>query len=107
MKKYVSIILTIVCFFAMSAVTLAAANPNVAVLAAGGTIASKGNGSLELTDYGISKELGIITPTSQSIEDRFIADNMHNPQKARSLLLLALTKTADVNEIQRIFDKYS
>jgi L-asparaginase len=33
------------------------------------------------------------------------ADNL-NPQKARILLMLALTRTADVNEIKRIFAEY-
>ena len=34
-----------------------------------------------------------------------VADNL-SPQKAALLLTLALTKTADVEEIQRIFDEY-
>ena len=33
------------------------------------------------------------------------ADNL-NPQKARILLALALSKTNDLSEIQRIFDMY-
>ena len=36
----------------------------------------------------------------------FIAGNTLNPQKARILLALALTKTTDSIEIQRIFDEY-
>ena len=32
-------------------------------------------------------------------------DNL-NPQKARVLLMLALTKTTDVHEIQRMFNEY-
>lgn len=43
---------------------------------------------------------------SKIIEAGFIrADNL-NPQKARILLALALTKTQDSDEIQRIFDQY-
>lgn len=34
--------------------------------------------------------------------DFVVADNL-NPQKARILLMLALTKTTDAKEIQRIF----
>jgi L-asparaginase len=33
------------------------------------------------------------------------ADNL-NPQKARILLMLALTKTHDLREIKRMFDEY-
>jgi L-asparaginase len=33
------------------------------------------------------------------------ADNL-NPQKARVLAMLALTKTTDTEEIQRFFDTY-
>ncbi len=33
------------------------------------------------------------------------ADNL-NPQKARILLMLALTKSQDIGEIRRIFDTY-
>jgi L-asparaginase len=36
----------------------------------------------------------------------FVASLEHNPQKARVLLRLALTKTTDVKQIQRYFDEY-
>jgi L-asparaginase len=36
----------------------------------------------------------------------FVASRMLNPQKARVLLRLALTKTKDVKEIQRYFEEY-
>jgi L-asparaginase len=36
----------------------------------------------------------------------FIASMDLNPQKARVLLRLALTKTKDVKQIQRMFDEY-
>jgi L-asparaginase len=39
-------------------------------------------------------------------EPGFIAADNLNPQKARILLQLALTKTADPDEIQRMFDEY-
>jgi L-asparaginase len=34
-----------------------------------------------------------------------VADNL-SPQKAALLLTLALTKTSDVEEVQRMFDEY-
>ncbi|PYM96026.1 MAG: asparaginase, partial [Candidatus Rokuibacteriota bacterium] len=34
-----------------------------------------------------------------------VADNL-NPQKARVLAMLALTRTDDVAEVQRMFDEY-
>jgi L-asparaginase len=36
----------------------------------------------------------------------FVASLEHNPQKARVLLRLALTKTTDLKQIQRYFDEY-
>ena len=36
----------------------------------------------------------------------FIAADNLNPQKSRILLMLALTRTNDVNEIRRIFAEY-
>ena len=36
----------------------------------------------------------------------FVASLAHNPQKARVLLRLALTRTSDVRQIQRYFDEY-
>jgi len=36
----------------------------------------------------------------------FVASGSLNPQKARVLLMLALSKTRDVKEVQRIFDSY-
>ena len=36
----------------------------------------------------------------------FVASLDHNPQKARVLLRLALTKTNDTKTIQRYFDEY-
>ncbi|HWO40923.1 MAG TPA: asparaginase [Candidatus Eisenbacteria bacterium] len=39
-------------------------------------------------------------------EEPFVAGDNLNPQKARVLLMLALTKTKDLENIQRIFDKH-
>ena len=49
---------------------------------------------------------GLVTPTTQFQEAGFVSAMMHNAQKARILLMLALTKTQEVQEIQRIFDEY-
>lgn len=49
---------------------------------------------------------GLVTPTGQFTKAGFVSAMMHNPQKARILLMLALTKTNDVHEIQRIFEEY-
>lgn len=39
-------------------------------------------------------------------DEPFIAGDNLNPQKARVLLMLALTKTKDFSKIQRVFDEY-
>jgi L-asparaginase type II len=49
---------------------------------------------------------GLVTPTGEFSQAGFVAAKMHNVQKARILLMLALTKTTDTNEIQRMFDEY-
>lgn len=51
---------------------------------------------------------GIIARNGEANDDKygFIASDNLNPQKARVLLMLALTKTSDVNEIQQMFWKY-
>ena len=51
---------------------------------------------------------GIIARNGEANDDKygFIASDNLNPQKARVLLMLALTKTTDVNEIQQMFWKY-
>ena len=36
----------------------------------------------------------------------FVSSGSLNPQKARVLLMLALTQTKDPKEIQKIFDQY-
>lgn len=49
---------------------------------------------------------GIVTRIADDDKYNFIAGDTLNPQKARILLILALTKTNDMKVIQRIFDEY-
>lgn len=49
---------------------------------------------------------GIVTPTKEFSDAGFVSSMMHSPQKARVLLMLALTKTNDQKELQRIFNEY-
>lgn len=49
---------------------------------------------------------GMVTPVGKFSKEGFVSAMMHNPQKAQILLMLALTKTTDPNEIQRIFNEY-
>ena len=49
---------------------------------------------------------GLITPLNKFSKEGFVSAMMHNPQKARILLMLALTKTTKQEEIQRIFNEY-
>lgn len=50
---------------------------------------------------------GAVTAANQRYEDQhFLKSGTLSPQKARILLALALTKTSDLNEIQRMFDEY-
>lgn len=49
---------------------------------------------------------GIVTRLASDDKDDFVAGDTLIPQKARILLMLALTKTNDSKEIQRMFDTY-
>ncbi len=49
---------------------------------------------------------GLVTPTGQFTRAGFVSAMLHNVQKARVLLMLALTITDDVQEIQRMFNEY-
>ena len=49
---------------------------------------------------------GIITRVEDDNKTNFVVGGSLNAQKARILLALALTKTSDPREVQRIFDKY-
>jgi L-asparaginase/Glu-tRNA(Gln) amidotransferase subunit D len=51
---------------------------------------------------------GIVARNGEANDDEldFVVSDTLNPQKARILLTLALTKTSDTKEIQRIFYTY-
>ncbi len=49
---------------------------------------------------------GFVTREGKDETSGFAVSDNLNPQKARILLMLALTKTKDIKEIQRIFDTY-
>ncbi|MHC1761022.1 MAG: type II asparaginase [Negativicutes bacterium] len=49
---------------------------------------------------------GMVTRVADDDKYGFIAGDTLNPQKARILLMMALTKTNDAAAIQRIFDEY-
>jgi L-asparaginase len=51
---------------------------------------------------------GIVARNGEAKDDEldFIVSDTLNPQKARILLMLALTKTTDTKEIQRMFYAY-
>jgi L-asparaginase len=49
---------------------------------------------------------GIVTPYADYDQLGFIVSGSLNPQKSRILLMLALTKTTDLKQIQRIFNEY-
>ncbi len=85
--------------------------------------AGTGNGSIAKAEYpAIEQALaqgivvvrsarvgnGIIARNGEANDDKygFVASDNLNPQKARILLMLALTKTNDVKEIQQMFWEY-
>lgn len=49
---------------------------------------------------------GTVTATAQDDENRFVASDTLNPQKARILLMLALAKSASRPEVQNFFATY-
>jgi len=49
---------------------------------------------------------GMVTHTADDGKDGFVTSDTLNPQKARILLMLALTKTSDIKKIQQFFDEY-
>lgn len=67
-------------------------------------VAAKKAGCAVVVDSRVGT--GLITPVGKFSKEGFVSAMMHNPQKARILLMLALTKTSDPAEIQRIFDEY-
>jgi len=85
--------------------------------------AGTGNGSIAKAEYPAMENAlkqgvvvvrssrvgsGIIARNGEADDDKygFVASDTLNPQKARILLMLALTKTTDVKEIQRMFWTY-
>lgn len=91
----------------------------IAAGARGIVLAGTGNGSLstaaragarEALEHGVRVVRasrvgdGTVTPLSEDEALQTIAANSLNPQKARILLMLALTKTSDFRAIQRYFD---
>lgn len=67
-------------------------------------VAAKKAGCAVVVDSRVGT--GLITPVGKFSKEGFVSAMMHNPQKARILLMLALTKTNDPAEIQKIFDEY-
>ncbi|NTU27599.1 type II asparaginase [Bacillus tequilensis] len=49
---------------------------------------------------------GVVTPNQEYAKKDLLASNSLNPQKARILLMLALTKTNDSKKIQEYFNEY-
>lgn len=49
---------------------------------------------------------GIVTHEKTDDEHHFVSSDSLNPQKARILLMLALTKTKDPNKVQTYYEKY-
>lgn len=49
---------------------------------------------------------GVVTPNLDLEKENILASNSLNPQKARILLMLALTKTDDPKKIQSYFEEY-
>ena len=85
--------------------------------------AGTGNGSIAKAEYpaveqALSKGIvivrsarvgnGIVARNGEANDDKygFVAGDNLNPQKARILLMLALTKTTDAKDIQRMFWEY-
>lgn len=48
----------------------------------------------------------VVANSDQYTKEKFLNGDTLNPQKARILLQLALTKTSDLNEIQHMFNEY-
>ena len=49
---------------------------------------------------------GGVDSAAEEFDQRHPVSGLKSPQKARILLMLALTKSNDSNEIQRIFNQY-
>ena len=97
----------------------------IAAGAKGIVFAGTGNGALSVAEEAVLKEVvamptaarpvlvrssrtgnGRVLPTNEYDPMGLVAADTLNPQKARILLMLALTKTADLKEIRRMFAEY-
>jgi L-asparaginase len=93
--------------------------------AKGIVFAGTGNGTLSIFEANVVKEInampaasrpalvrssrvgnGRVTPTSEFDAMNIVPSDTLTPQKARILLMLALTKTSDLKEIRRMFAEY-
>ncbi|MEH7147418.1 type II asparaginase [Priestia megaterium] len=89
--------------------------------AKGIVVAGSGNGSMSDTALEGAKDAvkkgvvitkssrvgsGIVTHEASDDKDKFVTSDSLNPQKARILLMLALTKTKNPKKIQDYFDEY-
>lgn len=89
--------------------------------ARGIVVAACGNGSLTThaeqgcklaTEQGIvcvrstRTGAGMVSPSALDVERRMVSSNTLHPQKARILLMLALTRSSDPAAIQACFDRY-
>ena len=93
--------------------------------AKGIVFAGTGNGTLAISESNVVKEInampaaarpmlvrssrvpnGRVTPTAEFDAMGIVASDTLNPQKARILLMLALTRTSDLKELRRIFAEY-
>jgi L-asparaginase len=93
--------------------------------AKGIVFAGTGNGTLSIFEANAVKEVqtmpaaarpvlvrssrvgnGRVTPTTEFDAMDMVASDTLTPQKARILLMLALTKTSDLKELRRIFSEY-
>ncbi|NEU27521.1 type II asparaginase [Paenibacillus ottowii] len=93
----------------------------VAAGAKGIVVAGSGNGSLSKTSSEGAEAAGkkgviiarstrvgsgVVSPSTTDAASNFVSTDSLNPQKARILLMLALTQTHDVNQIQTFFNEY-
>jgi len=69
-----------------------------------GSIDARKNGVVIVRSSRVGS--GLVFREDDDDEFDFVASDTLNPQKARVLLMLALTKTTDTKEIQRMFDEY-
>lgn len=84
-------------------------------------VAGSGNGSMSNTAMAAAKDAskagvvvvrstrvgsGVVTHKASDDTDGLVSADSLNPQKARILLMLTLTKTHDPKKIQQYFDKY-